>query len=105
IDVVPYKNAGYSARFPITETASAELRIILSTGEPIAAGSNAKIVNTGSLFPVAGNGNTYFQGLQTQNLVRVTLPTGKTCEFDLPYDPTDEPLPDLGTFVCHILPT
>ncbi len=45
-------------------------------------------------------GEVYIDQLADQNRLRATLPDG-TCEFDVAYTPSEDPLPKLGPFECR----
>ena len=51
-------------------------------------------------FPVGLGGEAYVTGLEDHNHLRATW-KGKSCEFDADFPRSPDPLPSLGTFVCH----
>lgn len=105
MDVVPYHGSGYNVSFPVRPSHSAELRIVRENGTPIEPGSTVQLLGMQDLFPVALNGKVFLQGLKDNNRARVIGPNGEQCEFQLPFNPTDDPLPQLGNFVCRVYRT
>ena len=100
VDAVPYYRSGYDVEFPVAKANGALLRIVAADGRPVPAGATVRIDGRAETFPVALDGQAYVTGLKQSNWIRATLPDGRTCEFEVSYPQTDEPLPDLGSFVC-----
>jgi outer membrane usher protein len=101
MNVVPYHGSGYNVRFPVRPSRSAELRIVLEDGKAFDVGSTVQLLGMSDLFPVALDGKVFLQGLDNNNRIIVTRPHQQQCEFQLPFNPTDDPLPQLGTFICR----
>jgi outer membrane usher protein len=97
---VPYFRSGVEVEFPIRLSRGATLTIHLEDGKPLPVGASVQIVGQPLSHAVGLDGQTYLISLRSDNRVRATW-DGRSCEFDLPFTPSrDDPLPDLGTFVC-----
>jgi outer membrane usher protein len=100
IESVPYYRSGLLFDFPVRRSHGATLHIRLDDGGPMPSGGIVQVVGRDEDFPVALNGEAYLTGLEQQNRLRATW-KGHSCDFEAPFPPSVEPLPDLGTFVCH----
>lgn len=100
IEAVPYYRSGLLLDFPVRRSHGATLHIRLDDGAPIPSGAIVQVAGRDEDFPVALDGEAYVTGLEQHNRLRATW-KGKGCEFDAEFPPSTEPLPDLGTFVCH----
>jgi outer membrane usher protein len=100
IESVPYYRSGLLFDFPVRRSHGATLHIRLDDGGPMPSGAIVRVVGRDEDFPVALEGEAYVTGLEQQNRLRASW-KGLSCEFDAAFPPTAEPLPDLGTFVCH----
>ena len=99
LDAVPYYRSGVFLEFPIKRVRAATMIIALDDGEPIPSGAVATVEGKPEEFPVALRGELYIEGLEQRNHVTVQW-KGQACTLDVAYPKTDDPLPDLGTFVC-----
>jgi outer membrane usher protein len=86
--------------FPVQRSRGATLQIRLEDGGPIPSGATVQIAGRDESFPVALRGEAYLTGLEEHNRLRATW-KGRSCEFDADFPPSADPLPNLGTFVCH----
>lgn len=100
LDAVPYFRSGYLLTFPVKRSRGALFRITLATGDPMPAGAVVQIIGQTEEFPVALNGQVYVTGLDAKNRLRATW-QGQSCEIELAFPETREPVPDLGTFTCR----
>ena len=100
IQVVPYYRSGLLLDFPVRRAHGGTLRIMLDDGAPMPSGALVSVVGGTEESPVALKGETYLTGLEQHNRLRATW-KGKSCEFDADLPPTSDPIPELGTFVCH----
>ncbi len=50
-------------------------------------------------FPVGLRGEVYVTGLDASNEVQVVWGEQR-CKVDVPFPDSNDPLPDLGTFIC-----
>lgn len=101
VNVVPYHGSGYNVSFPVKPSHSAELRVVLENGSAIEVGSTVQLIGEADLFPVALDGKVFLQGLTNKNQIKVIRPNKEQCEFQFSFNPTDDPLPQLGTFICR----
>jgi len=100
INAAPYFRSGFLLKFPVRRSRGATLKIKLDNGAALPSGALVNIVGEQEAFPVALQGAAYVTGLAPSNRLRV-LWRGQSCEFEVSYPETEEPLPDLGTFTCH----
>ena len=98
--VVPYYRSGLLLDFPVQRSRGATLHIRLDDGKPIPAGATVRIAGRAEEFPVALDGEAYLTGLEQHNRLRVTW-HDQSCEFDAEFPASVDPLPELGSFVCH----
>lgn len=96
----PYFRSGYLLKFPVRRSRGATLQIVLDNGQPLPAGATVQIVGQRQQFPVALQGKVYVTGLAPENKLRIHW-HGQSCELEIDFPETEEPLPDLGTFTCH----
>jgi outer membrane usher protein len=100
INAKPYFRSGFLLNFPIRRSRGATMTIVLDNGQPLPAGAVVQIAGQREEFPVALKGNVYITGLAPDNRLRVIW-HGQSCELEVSFPETEEPLPDLGTFTCH----
>jgi len=99
LEVVPYLRSGVDVTFPITQSRGATLTVLLEDGKPLPVGATVKLIGSDETFVAGYDGEVYVAGLAPANRLRASWP-GKRCEFDFPFVPGKEALPDLGTFIC-----
>ena len=99
LDAVPYYRSGVLLDFPIKRVRAATMTIALEDGQSIPSGAVARVEGKQDEFPVALRGELYIEGLENRNRIIVEW-KGRACTLDVVYPKTDDPLPDLGTFVC-----
>lgn len=100
INAKPYFRSGFLLNFPVRRSRGATMTIVLDNGQPLPAGAVVQIVGQDEKFPVALKGNVYITGLAPDNRLRVIW-RGQSCELEVSFPETEDPLPDLGTFTCH----
>jgi len=100
IDAVPYYRSGVLAEFPIRRSHGATFSVRLDDGTALPAGATLQVIGQDEQFPMGLDGQAYVTGLGRDNRLRGGW-RGKSCEFDVPFLPTSDPLPDLGTYVCR----
>jgi outer membrane usher protein len=100
MEAVPYYRSGLLLDFPVRRSHGATLRIRLDDGAPIPSGAIVQVTGRDEDFPVGLGGEAYVTGLEDHNHLRATW-KGKSCEFDADFPRSTDPLPSLGTFVCH----
>jgi outer membrane usher protein len=96
---VPYFRSGVLLDFPIKRTRAGVLRVTNERGEDVPSGALAHVVGSSEEFPVALRGELYLNGLGDKDRVVVKW-YDSSCEIDIAYPKTSDPLPMLGTFVC-----
>jgi outer membrane usher protein len=100
MEAVPFFRSGLLLDFPVRRSHGATLSIRLDDGAPMPSGAIVRIAGRDEEFPVGLGGEAYLTGLEERNRLRATW-KGKSCEFDIEFPRTADPLPSLGTFVCH----
>lgn len=100
INAKPYFRSGFLLNFPIRRSRGATMTIVLDDSQPLPAGATVQIVGQPEEFPVALKGNVYITGLAPDNHLRVRW-HDQSCQLEVSFPETEEPLPDLGTFICH----
>src|ERR1022692_2260404 len=99
-EAVPYYRSGVFLEFPVRRSHGAIFRVVLDDGDGMPSGSIIRLAGGDEVFPVALDGAAYVTGLQSHNKMRATC-NDRSCEFELDVPPSADPLPDLGTLVCH----
>ncbi len=99
LDAVPYFRSGLLLKFPVKRSRGALLTVVLENGELLPSGALAQIVGEHEEFPAGLRGEVYLTGLAASNRLRITW-REQSCEFELPFPESTEPLPHLGTFTC-----
>jgi outer membrane usher protein len=100
LTAVPYYRSGVLLKFPVRHARGALLHIKLDDGSYLPAGATVRIKGESGVFPVAYQGEAYLTGLPAQAQL-VAEWKNQSCAFDIAYPQTKEPIPNLGTFVCH----
>ncbi|MDP9090400.1 MAG: fimbria/pilus outer membrane usher protein [Pseudomonadota bacterium] len=96
--MAPPFRSGVIARFPVERVRSGTFRLVLDTGKPVPVGAVVSL--RGGQFPVVQNGTVYVTGYDHGMAAQASWPGGH-CSFRLEPPPSDDPLPDMGTVVCH----
>jgi outer membrane usher protein len=103
LDVSTYFRSGLLMKFPVRRSRGALSSVVLENGEPLPAGAQVQIIIDNVIeseaFPVGFRGEVYLVGLATSNWLKVTW-REQSCEFDLSFPETTDPLPHLGTYTC-----
>jgi outer membrane usher protein len=97
LEVVPYYRSGISVPFPIRRARAVTLTLQLANGNSVPAGALININN--HIYTVGYEGQAYVSGLNSANHLNVSW-GDQHCELEVPYIATDDPLPDLGLFIC-----
>jgi len=100
IDAVPYYRSGVLAEFPIRRSRGGTFTVRLDDRTALPSGATLEVVGRGETHPVGLDGQAYVTGLARENRIRGRW-RGQSCEFDVPFPATADPLPDLGIFVCR----
>jgi outer membrane usher protein len=99
LHAAPYYRSGVFVEFPVRRIRAATLRVVLEDGSDLPSGALARIEGRSEQSPVALRGQAYLEGLERDNRLVFTW-RGQRCTIDVSYPPGDDPLPDLGTYVC-----
>jgi outer membrane usher protein len=99
LQAVPYFRSGVNVKFPIKRSFGATLTIRLDNGKPLPVGASLQKIGKNDIYTVGYEGEVYLVGLEPTNRLRATW-HNQTCEFEVKFTPSKDPLPDLGTFVC-----
>jgi outer membrane usher protein len=99
VDAVPYSRSGVFVDFPVRRVRAAVLTVTLEDGAPIPSGAVARLVDKPGEFPIALRGELYIEGLEATNRIAVSW-KGQHCTLEVAYPRTDDPLPNLGSFLA-----
>jgi outer membrane usher protein len=99
LDAIPYYRSGIDIRFPIRHANGATLKIRLEDGKPLPVGASVEVVGRDETYTVGYDGEVYLVGLAATTRLRAKW-LNQSCEFEINYATSADPLPDLGTFIC-----
>ncbi len=99
LQAVPYFRSGIEVKFPIKRSRGATFTIHLENGQPLPVGASIQEVGKVEIYTVGYEGEVYVVGLSSTTRLRATW-RSQTCEFDVPFSASSDPLPDLGIFLC-----
>jgi outer membrane usher protein len=99
VDAVPYYRSGIAVTFPVEHAHGATFMIHLEDGMPLPVGSVIRKEGSNELFVVGYEGAVYVVGLAALNTMHAEW-GNQSCDFVLPYQANEDPLPDLGIFIC-----
>jgi len=104
-NAIPSYRSGVLIGFPVKSTRGALISVVLEDGSPLPAGAVVRLAGTQEIFPVGYHGQAYITGLSLQdqrpagNHLQASW-HGKTCDLEITMPDTQDPLPNLGPFVC-----
>lgn len=98
-DPVPYLRSGVLLQIPVRRSRGALLTVMLDNGDPLPSGALVHIAGENNEFPAGLKGEVYVTGLSPTNRLRISW-RGQRCEVVVPFLPTTDPLPHLGTYTC-----
>ena len=99
LDAVPYFRSAVRMKLPVKKSQGALIQVMLDTGEPLPAGAIARIAGVDEEFPSGLRGEIYLTGLEKINHVTVTW-QGQSCDFEVSFSESPDPVPNLGAFKC-----
>ncbi|SEO51772.1 outer membrane usher protein [Duganella sp. CF517] len=100
-EVVPARQSGVLARFPVETYAAASVIVHGADGKPVAAGARVLHVESGASTLVGFDGVAFIDNLAPQNHLRLTV-DGVPCVVEFAYEAAKGPaLPTLGPFICR----
>ncbi|HVV67929.1 MAG TPA: fimbria/pilus outer membrane usher protein [Gammaproteobacteria bacterium] len=103
VDVVPYLRSGVIIPFAVKQANAAMMTVTDSQHQFIPAGASVTLSSSMDEFIVGEQGQLYLTGLAANNRVTIQW-EGRQCDFEVSYMPTEEPLPNLGAYVCQEIP-
>jgi outer membrane usher protein len=86
-------------KFPIKHSRGATFTVFLEDGKPLPVGAVVQEVGRDETYSVGYGGEVYVTGLGESTHLRASW-SDQSCEFDVRFTPSIDPLPDLGTFIC-----
>lgn len=102
-DAVPYFRSGTLVRFAVVHPHGALITLKLPSGADLPAGALVSVAGRDQEYPTALHGEIYVTNFSAPAVLHASWPGG-TCEATVPGDlhiPADDPLPQLGPFVCQ----
>lgn len=99
VEAVPYFRSGIDVPFPIKFSNGASFTIQLEDGTPLPVGASVQEIGSKAIYPVGYDGEVYVMGLNPATRLRATW-KGQSCEFEVSFTRSADPLPDLGVFIC-----
>jgi outer membrane usher protein len=99
VEAVPYFRSGIDVPFPIKYSNGATFTIHLEDGTPLPVGATVQEIGNKTIYPVGYDGEVYVMGLSQATRLRATW-SHQSCEFEVSFTRSADPLPDLGTFIC-----
>ena len=103
MNAVPFARSGVVLRFPIRRSHGALMTLVSDDGAPLPPGALVNLEGQSEAFPVAMNGSVYITDLAAQNRLHAQG-AGVDCRVTVAFTETDDPLPNLGKFVCKAGP-
>ncbi|RRA49551.1 fimbria/pilus outer membrane usher protein [Acidipila sp. EB88] len=100
-DVRPQDHSGVVVHFRVQESHGGLLRVVDEQGAPIEAGSEARLLETGTTVPVGFDGEAYLVNLNFLNHVEVTRVDGRHCFVSFNYLPISGVIPRIGPRLCR----
>ena len=88
--------SGYLLNFRLSASSAATLVLVDSQGNPLPLGSRV-ITDSGAASLVGWDGQTSLEGLESDNQLHVTLPSGDSCKLSLPIDTLSDAIHHLGS--------
>ncbi len=99
LEAVPYFRSGVDVTFPIKRSNGAVLTLFTEDGKPLPVGAAVKESGKNRTYTVGYDGEVYLVDLGPVNKLRATWPK-QSCEVEVLFTPSADPLPDLGRFIC-----
>jgi outer membrane usher protein len=99
LDAVPYLRSGVEIIFPVKHSRGATLTIHLDDGNAMPVGALVEVVGRDETYTVGYEGQVYISDFDPTTRLSAAW-NGKSCEFDVRFTLSDDPLQDLGIFIC-----
>jgi outer membrane usher protein len=103
VNATPYYRSGIVVRFPVTESKGAMIRVLFDDDLPAPVGATLVLNQQPEPFTVVMDGMAYLTGLSRKNQLELTWRSHR-CRIAVLMPPSNDPLPDLGTFTCRGVP-
>jgi outer membrane usher protein len=104
VEVVPYFRSGVDVLFPIKLSHGATFTVHLEDGSPLPVSASVQEVGKEASYPVGFDGEVYVTDMGPTTRLRANW-ADQSCEFSVRFMPSQDPLPDLGVFICKgVLP-
>ncbi|MDQ0027208.1 outer membrane usher protein [Variovorax paradoxus] len=100
LDVVPAYRSGVLTEFPVRRSRGGLVTVLLDDGGPLPAGAIARLAGNEQEFPTGQHGEIYLTNLLKENTMELSW-RQQRCTIEAVFPETTDPLPHLGTFVCH----
>lgn len=99
LDVIPYFRSGVIAKFPVKQQQQGTIKVMSENAKPIPAGAMAYSTSINQEFPVGLGGEVFLTGLLSKNHIKIIWDK-YSCDIDVPFTKSSDPLPFLGTYTC-----
>ncbi len=99
LNVIPRFRSGVVAKFPVMQQEQGTIKVMTENAKPIPAGAVAYVTGANTAFPVGLEGEIFLTGLTSKNHIKIIWDQ-YSCEIDVPYKKSADPLPFLGTYIC-----
>jgi outer membrane usher protein len=99
LQAIPYFRSGVLVRFPVKRMHAATLTVVLEDGSALPADATVLFVGRKDPVLLGTDGEVYAVEMQAHNVLRAQW-HGQHCEMDVVFAASEDPLPDLGTFIC-----
>jgi outer membrane usher protein len=100
LQAIPYFRSGVLVRFPVKHMHAATLTVVLEDGGALPLGASVILVGQADKALLGTGGEVYAVDMKERNVLRADW-RGQQCEMDVAFAASDDPLPDLGSFVCR----
>lgn len=93
------EGSGTLVSFPVKKVQAASITLVDTKGIPLPLGTPVTELRSGQSTVVGYAGQTYFSHLQTQNEIRVQLPSGMLCQLSFTL-PENKKIAQVGPLTC-----
>lgn len=100
LDLVPYFRSGVVAKFPVKQQQQRLIKVAAENGSPIPAGAVAYFIPENTEFPIGLEGEIFLTGLTAKNHIRINW-NQQSCDIEVAFTKSADPLPFLGTYTCR----
>lgn len=100
LNVVPNDRSGVMARFPITQSHSAIIRILDSASQPLPPGTEVTLTISGEHTNVGYDGECFMQTLSANNTITAKAKGRDLCHASFDYTAQPGSIPSIGPLTC-----